>query len=477
MDPRPLRWDLSQPLIRDDSKCIQCFRCYSECEKVQDLAVWDVIGTGRNSKIGIAPDKGALTEICSFCGQCITHCPTGALSARDDTAKFYAAVDDPELITVVQIAPAVRSAYGEMIGLPDELATEKRMAAAVKALGVDYVFDTNYTADLTIMEEGSEFLEFLGKKEGMPKYFENGANGKDRCGDLPMFTSCCPGWVRYFKIKYPELVPQLSTAKSPQQMFGAVTKSYFAEKIGVDPSKIFCISIMPCSAKKFECDVEAVSDAYKVKDSDPSLKDVDMVLTTRELSRLLRSVNVAELDEIEFDSPLGTGTGAAVIFGRTGGVMEAALRSAYYLVVGENPAPEVFGQMGMDGTEAGPDRPWREAVYKVGPATVRTAVTSSLGNAGKIIEALKKGEVSYDFVEIMACPGGCAGGGGQPIHDGQECAYARGVKLDALDENNVMRYSHENPDVLALYSEYLEKPLSHLSHQLLHTDQTEWKLG
>ncbi len=476
VDPRPFRWDASLPLIRDDSKCIQCFRCYNECEKIQDLAVWDVIGTGRNSRIGIGPDKGALTEICSLCGQCITHCPTGALTARDDTEKFYAAIDDPELVTVVQIAPAVRSAYGEMIGLPDELATEKRMAAAVKALGVDYVFDTNFSADLTIMEEGSEFLEFLGKKAEMPQYFKEGADGKVRRGDLPMFTSCCPGWVRYMKIKYPELVPQLSSAKSPQQMFGAVTKTYFADKIGVDPSKIFCISIMPCSAKKFECDVDAVNDARKVKTDSEGLKDVDMVLTTRELSRLLRTVNVAELDEIEFDSPLGSGTGAAVIFGRTGGVMEAALRSAYYLVVGENPDPDAFCQMGRDGTAAGKDRPWKEAEHKVGPAVVRTAVTSGLANTHKLIEALKAGEVSYDFVEIMACPGGCAGGGGQPIHDGQECAYARGGKLDTLDVNNPIRYSHENSDVQALYSEYLEKPLSHLSHTLLHTDQTEWSL-
>ena len=475
IDARPFKWDANEPLVRDDSKCIQCFRCYNECEKVQELSVWDVIGTGRNSRIGISPGKGSLREICSLCGQCITHCPTGALTARDDTDRFYAAIDDPELITVVQIAPAVRSAYGEMIGLPDELATEKRMAAAVKALGVDYVFDTNFSADLTIMEEGSELLEFLGKRADLPKYFSEGADGKVRRGDLPMFTSCCPGWVRYFKIKYPELVPQLSSAKSPQQMFGAVTKTYFADKLGVDPEKIFCISIMPCSAKKFECAVDAVNDARDVKE-EPNLKDVDMVLTTRELSRLLRTVNVAELDEIEFDSPLGSGTGAAVIFGRTGGVMEAALRSAYYLVVGENPDPEAFCQMGMDGTAAGEDRPWREAEYKVGPAVVRTAVTSGLANAGRLIEALKKGEVSYDFVEIMACPGGCAGGGGQPIHDGQECAYGRGGKLNTLDVNNPIRYSHENSDVMTLYGDYLEKPLSHLAHKLLHTDQTEWAL-
>ncbi len=460
-----LNWDLSEPLIRDNSKCITCFRCYNECHKVQELTVWSILGTGRRSYIGLDPRRGDLHTMCALCGQCITHCPTGALTARDDTARFYEAIDDPDLITVVQVAPAVRSAYGEMLGLPKEVATEKRMAAAIKALGVDYVFDTNFSADLTIMEEGSELLQFLGERDGLPK--GEFVEGKRR-GDFPMFTSCCPGWVRYMKLKYPEMVPQLSSAKSPQQMFGAVTKSYFAEKIGVDPEKIFCISIMPCTAKKYECDVPELQDAAE--------KDVDMVLTTREFSRMLRGVNVEKLDEIEFDSPLGTGTGAAVIFGRTGGVMEAALRSAYFLVTGENPAPEVFCDMGPEGRSAGEGRPWREAEYKVGDAVVRTAVTSGLANTGKLVEAIKAGEVSYDFVEIMACPGGCAGGGGQPIHDGEEYAACRGSMLDRLDIESDIRYSHENPDVIALYDGYLEKPLSHKSHELLHTDQREWSL-
>ena len=460
VDFRPLKWDTSLPLIRDDSKCIQCFRCVNECDKIQDLNVWDIIGTGRNTRIGLSAGRGALTEICSLCGQCITHCPTGALSARDDTDRFYEALYDPEKITVVQVAPAVRSAYGEMIGLTKEQATEKRMAAAIKALGVDYVFDTNFTADLTIMEEGSELLEYLGNRKS----------------DYPMFTSCCPGWVRFMKIRYPDMVTQLSSAKSPQQMFGAVTKSSFAQKIGVDPSKIYSVSIMPCSAKKYECDVPELQDAAHLDPGYPGMQDVDLVLTTRELSRLLRSVNVAELEEIPFDSPLGTGTGAAVIFGRTGGVMEAALRSAYYLVTGTNPDPETFCAMRADENLPVYAEAWREAEYDVAGTKVRVAVASGLGNAGRLVDAIRNKEVQYDFVEIMACPGGCAGGGGQPVHDGVEMALDRGEILDTLDVNNTIRYSHENPDVMALYSEYMEKPLSEKAHHLLHTSQKDWTL-
>ena len=460
VDPRPLRWDTSLALIRDDSKCIQCYRCVNECDKVQDLHVWDILGTGKNSRVGLDVRRGDLTQICSLCGQCITHCPTGALSARDDTDRFYEALYDPEKITVVQIAPAVRSAYGESIGLPRELATEGRMAAAVKALGVDYVFDTNFSADLTIMEEGSELLEYLGNRKSQ----------------YPMFTSCCPGWVRFMKIRYPDMVTQLSSAKSPQQMFGAVTKSYFAQRIGVDPSRIFSVSIMPCSAKKYECDVPELNDAAHLDPGYPDMKDVDLVLTTRELSRLLRGIDVASLKEVPFDSPLGAGTGAAVIFGRTGGVMEAALRSAYYLVTGENPDPKTFCEMHADPSLPVYADAWREAVYDVAGTKVRVAVTSGLGNAGRLVDAIRKGEVQYDFVEIMACPGGCAGGGGQPIHDGEELALCRGDILDSLDENNPIRYSHENPEVITLYRDYMEKPLSEKAHHLLHTSQKDWTL-
>lgn len=450
IDPRPNKWAPGQILERDNSKCIQCFRCINVCDKIQGLSVWDILGTGKNSRIGINPSRNSLLQICSLCGQCITHCPTGALYVRDDTEKFLDAVQDPETITVVQVAPAVRSAYGEAAGLPKEIATEGRMAAAIRALGVDYVFDTNFTADLTIMEEGSELLQYL----------------RSRDSELPMFTSCCPGWVRFLKIRYPELVPQLSSAKSPQQMFGAVTKSYFAEMIGVDPAKICCISVMPCTAKKYECEVPELQDAS----ADGSFRDVDIVLTTRELTRLLRTVDIAGLEESAFDSPLGTGTGAAVIFGRTGGVMEAALRSAAYLATGTNPDPASFAKYDM------PEQSWAEASYDIGGTAVRTAVASGLGNADALIQSILSGTTKADFVEIMACPGGCAGGGGQPIHDGIELAHDRGDILNRLDTDSPVRYSHENPEVTRLYSDYLGEPLSEKAHHLLHTEQKDWSL-
>ena len=322
------------------------------------------------------------------------------------------------------------------------------MAAALRALGFDYVFDTNFTADLTIMEEGSEFIERFTHKD---KY------------SWPMFTSCCPGWVRFVKSQFPQYTTNLSTAKSPQAMFGAIAKSFFAERIGVDPHKMRVISVMPCTAKKAECDIPNLKDAC----GDP---DVDVVITTRELARLLRSyhVNVKDLAETPFDSPLGSGTGAAVIFGATGGVMDAALRSAYYLITGTNPPADAFTAVrGMKG--------WKEADFDIpGAGTVRVAVASGLGNTRALMEAVSKGEAEYDFVEIMACPGGCSGGGGQPIHEGEELADTRGKVLWNLDRNSDIRYSHENPDVIALYNEYLEKPLGHRSHHLLHTDLTEW---
>ena len=443
-------WPENSYLIRKESKCIKCMRCIEVCDKIQTLKVWDVKGSGSRTTVGVRLNRVFTEADCALCGQCITHCPTGALSIRDDTARVTAALEDPELTTVVQVAPAVRTAWAEHLGLTREEATVGKMAAALRALGFDYVFDTNFTADLTIMEEGSEFIQRFTHRDQYR---------------WPMFTSCCPGWVRFVKSQYPEYTTNLSTAKSPQAMFGAVAKSFFAEKIGVDPHKMRVISVMPCTAKKSEADIPNLKDAC----GDP---DVDVVITTRELGRLLRSyhVNVKDLKETPFDSPLGSGTGAAVIFGATGGVMDAALRSAYYLVTGSNPPADAFTAVrGMKG--------WKEARFEVpGAGTVRVAVVSGLGNTRALMEAVKKGEADYDFVEVMACPGGCSGGGGQPIHEGQELADTRGKVLWNLDKNSVIRFSHENPDVLALYSEYLEKPLGHRSHHLLHTDLTEWEV-
>ena len=350
---------------------------------------------------------------------------------------------------MVQVAPAVRTAWGEFMDLSAEQATVKRMVAALRRIGFDYIFDTNFAADLTIMEEGSEFLQRL-KNPGAFK--------------APMFTSCCPGWVRFLKSQYPDMVSQLSTAKSPQQMFGAVAKSYYAQLLGVDPKKIYSVSIMPCLAKKQEA-------ALPTMDSAGAGPDVDAVLTTRELSRMIRSEHIlpAELKEEEFDEPLGVASGAGIIFGATGGVMEAALRSAYYLVTGKNPSPDAFQDVrGMDG--------WKEATFHIADTPIRVAVVSGLGNARRLIQALRRGEVQYDFVEVMACPGGCAGGGGQPIHDGQELAESRGEKLYGLDAIADLRFSHENPSVQRLYKDFLIRPLSEKAHHLLHTDHTAWEM-
>ena len=442
-------WNKKFPLIHDKSKCVKCMRCIQTCDKIQDLHIWDVINTGSRISIDVARANTIEEADCALCGQCVTHCPTGALRERDDTQRAFAALADPEKITVVQIAPAVRAAWGESLGLPREKATAKRMVAALRRMGFDYIFDTNFSADLTIMEEGSEFIEHL--------------NHRDEYA-WPMFTSCCPGWVRFMKSQYPDMVKNLSTAKSPQQMFGAVAKSYFAERIGVDPSKIYCISVMPCLAKKHEVDIPVMNDAG-------AGQDVDLSLTTRELDRMIRAehIDVNSLEEEEFDTPLGSGTGAAVIFGATGGVMEAALRSAYYLVTGTNPPADAFKDVrGLNG--------WKEATFDVNGIPVRVAVASGLGNTRKLMEAIRAGEVEYDFVEIMACPGGCAGGGGQPIHEAQELAGERGQVLYGLDAVNELRFSHENPDIITLYKDYLEKPMSHRAHKLLHTDHEAWHM-
>ncbi len=443
------QWDDTYPLIRDASKCINCMRCVAVCDKVQDMRVWDVTGTGTRTGVAVRDRLDLMDAGCTFCGQCVTHCPVGALRARDDTMRVFEALADPDKICVVQVAPAVRTAWAEDFDLPREQATVGRMVAVLKAIGFDYVFDTDFSADLTIMEEGSEFIERMTHHDEYK---------------WPMFTSCCPGWVRYAKIRHPELLDNLSTAKSPQQMFGAVAKTYFAQKAGVDPEKIVCVSVMPCMAKKYECAVDEVNDAG-------AGRDVDFALTTRELARMVKVCQIEPMTagEAEFDSPLGEGSGAGAIFGATGGVMEAALRSAHYLITGKNPDPDAFSDVrGLDG--------WKERTFRIGDITVHTAVASGLANASRLIEAIRKGEVRYDFVEIMACPSGCAGGGGQPIHEGKELGGERGQVLYRLDREAELRFSHENASVQRVYEEYLEHPLSNEAHRLLHTDLKAWKL-
>lgn len=440
-------WNKNFPLIRNASKCISCMRCVSVCEKVQTLGIWDIEGTGGRTTVGMAGGIKIEDSNCALCGQCITHCPVGALAARDDKEKVFDAIADKDKIVVAQVAPAVRAAWGESLGIAKSEATVGKIFDALKRMGVDYVFDTTFTADLTIMEEGTEFIHRFTSGE---------------LKDRPMFTSCCPGWLRFVKSQYPQLVKYLSTAKSPQQMFGAVMKSYFAKKLGVSPEQIYTVSVMPCVAKKGECEM-------KLEFDDFSGKDVDVVLTTRELDAMIKACHIdpQSLVDVEADRPMQGATGAGVIFGATGGVMEAALRSAYYLILGENPPVEAFAA--VRSTEFNGNDGVQEANFQIGDITVRTAAVSGLGNARKLLDKIEAGEAHYDFVEVMACPGGCVGGGGQPIHDGEELAFERGKNLYYLDKTNNLRFSHENPDVLAVYEEYYEKPNSHRAHELLHT--------
>lgn len=443
------RWDTKLPLIRDASKCIKCMRCIQICEKVQSLGVWDLRGTGHRTTVGTRDNLDFQEADCALCGQCITHCPVGALRERDDRDVLNDALGDPEKVVIAQVAPAVRTAWGEQLGLPEEENTIGKLVCALKKIGIDYVFDTNYSADLTIMEEGSEFLYRLAHKDEHK---------------WPMFTSCCPGWVRFAKTQYPDMIENLSTAKSPQQMFGAVAKTYIAHKLGIDPDKVFSVSIMPCVSKKYERTVPQVN--Y----NDEGF-DVDLVLTTRELDRFVRSdkIRPEDLIDMPFDDIFGEGSGAAVIFGTTGGVMEAALRSAYFLATGNNPEPDAF-------KDVRGNKGWREKTFDLDGTELRVAVASGLGNARNLIEAVRAGEAEYDFVEIMACPGGCVGGGGQPFKDGLELAEDRSRQLYELDRKNEIRFSHENSAVQLTYQEYLGEPMSEKAHHLLHTDLKGWDI-
>ena len=442
--PQGLRkaWTTTFPLFHDYNKCIKCMRCIQVCDKIQSLSIWDVAGTGSRTTIDVSNNRVIKDSDCALCGQCITHCPTGGLRERDDTQRAFAALADPDKITVVQVAPAVRTAWGEAFGLPREQATMGRMAAALRRLGFRYIFDTNFTADLTIMEEGSEFFRRLQRGD-MAQY--------------PMFTSCCPGWVRFLKGQYPQLTGQLSTAKSPQQMFGSLTKSWLAQKLGVEPEKIFCVSIMPCVAKKAESELPTMATEHG--------PDVDLVLTTREFVRMLRADKIIPslLPEEGLDDPMGVSTGAGVIFGTTGGVMEAALRSVYEIYTGQPLKNVNFEQVrGLSGV--------RRATIDLNGFELKVGIAHGLGNARHLLEDIRNGHNEYHVIEIMACPGGCIGGGGQPLHHGNsDVLYARANALYREDANKPLRKSHDNPYIQKLYEEYLGKPLGEKSEMLLHT--------
>ena len=418
------------------------------CKNVQNIGAIDCIERGFESCISTTYDHSLNDVNCTFCGQCIEACPTGALHEKENINDVWAKLKDPDTYVVVQTAPSVRVALGEEFKMEIGTNVTGKMVSALKRLGFDKVFDTNTGADFTIMEEATEFVK---------RFKEN--------DNLPMTTSCCPGWVRFAEMEYPENLSHLSSCKSPHQMFGAIIKSYYAEKNNIDPKNIYVVSVMPCIAKKFERQREEM----KVN----GLWDVDSVITTRELARMIKQANI-EFDKLEdetFDSPMGEATGAAAIFGVTGGVMEAALRSAYFLLKGENPPADAFRSVRAEGFNA--NHGVQEADFQIDDITVRTAVVSGLGNTRALLNKIEKGEVHYDFVEVMACPGGCVGGGGQPIHDGEELAFERGKNLYQLDESANLRYSHENPDINLLYEEYFEKPNSHKAHMLLHTDHLE----
>ncbi len=432
--------DGSNPcLVRDQEKCILCGRCIRVCRDVQGMNVYSFANRGFDTIVSTAFESDLGQVECSYCGQCASVCPTGAIVERDDTEKVWDAINDPDKIVIVQTAPSVRVAIGEELGMePGSIVTGK-MVAALRHLGFDKVFDTDFSADLTIMEEGYEFIDRL----------KNG-------GKLPMITSCSPGWVNMIELKYPELLDHLSTAKSPQQMFGAVAKTYYPHKAGIDPAKIVSVSVMPCTAKKAE--------AARPEMCDSGYRDVDIVITTRELGRMIREAGIdfKHLKEEEFDSPLGIGTGAGVIFGTTGGVMEAALRTVADVLTGEDlPRVDYTEVRGMEYT--------REAEIEIGGQKVKIAVVHTLKSAMQMLERIKKGEADYQFIEVMACPGGCIGGGGQPVPVNAEIRRLRREGLFSCDRASELRKSHENPEIIELYKTWLGEPLGEKAHNLLHT--------
>ncbi len=452
----------SPSIIKDDSKCIRCQRCVRSCDQLQNIGALSVAYKGKHMKISSFFEKPMYEVVCTNCGQCVNRCPTGALIERNYIDEVWSAINNPQKHLVVQTAPAVRIALGEALGMDAGNIVTGKMVAALRRLGFDSVLDTDFTADLTIIEEGNELLQRL----------KGALLDKDPEVKLPMTTSCSPGWIKYIEHMYPQLLPNVSTAKSPQQMFGALVKTYYADKIKIDPEDIVSVSIMPCTAKKYEANrPEMHSSGYK---------DVDLVLTTRELARMIQQAGIdfKALENEEFDSFMGVSSGAAVIFGATGGVMEAALRTAYEIVTGR--------EVPFDGLNINPVRGMdevKEVSLKIENTLpewnflegveLKTCVAHGLANAKKVMDNVVNGKVVYHFIEIMACPGGCLGGGGQPIPTNMEIRKKRTEAIYREDAGKKIRKSHENPEVIKLYNEFLKKPLGHKSHELLHTTYTE----
>ena len=442
--------DLSPSIVRDFNKCILCRRCVAACKNVQKIGAIDCINRGFESCISTVGDHSLNDVNCTFCGQCIEACPTGALHEKETINDVWVKLKDPDTYVIVQTAPAVRVALGEEFGMPIGTNVKGKMVTALKRLGFDKVFDTNTGADFTIMEEATEFVE----------RFKNNDN-------LPMITSCSPGWVKFIEMNYPELLPHLSSCKSPHQMFGAICKTYFAKKQGIDPKKIYMVSVMPCIAKKFE--------SSRPEMENEGLRDVDNVITTRELARMIKQANIEfeKLEDSQYDDPMGEATGAGAIFGTTGGVMEAALRTAQDILSGKDLEKIDFEQVrGGEGI--------KRATVNIAGKDLNVVAASGLANARKILDEIKEGKANYQFVEIMACPGGCIMGGGQPIKSSKIRAEVdvRKLREDALytiDEKSVIRKSHENPTLQTIYKEYLGEPGGHLAHKLLHTTYQERK--
>lgn len=440
------REDTSPAIIRDIDKCIMCRRCEMMCNEVQTVGVLSAVNRGFMSVVAPAFEMNLDHSVCTYCGQCVAVCPTGALTEVDHTNNVIRALADPTKTVIVQTAPAVRAALGEEFGMEAGNLVTGKMVAALRRLGFNYIFDTDFAADLTIMEEGTELLDRLTR-------FLNG----DKSVPLPILTSCCPGWVNFFEHQFPEMRDIPSTARSPQQMFGAIAKTYFADKIGVKREDLVVVSIMPCLAKKYECQRDEFS-----TNGNP---DVDFSISTRELAHLIKQSNIdfSSLNDEDFDNPLGESTGAAVIFGTTGGVIEAACRTAYEVFTGNKLEKVDFEQLrGMDYI--------REATIDFNGLPVKIGIAHGLGNARKLLQDIKDGKSEFHAIEIMACPGGCIGGGGQPLHHGDSSIIkARQKAIYREDAGKAIRKSHENPFIVKLYEEFLGKPMSDKSHHLLHT--------